>query len=183
MAQEERRIGERRVVRGPWTGGGERGVQRGGQRRVRLEAVRIEPEAGEDRGCHAKAVGILAWAGHKALPPEEERGGHRAMIRKTATGLPVAVARVSTVELAASRCTCFAAELLLAKLAEARGLFLLTLHAGFFVMLPATRFGEDAVLLDALVEALQGCLEVLPIGDDYFSHEVRITRFLPRTAT
>ena len=62
----------------------------------------------------------------------------------------------------------FAAELLLAKLPQAGGFFLLAFHARLFVVLTTPCLSQDSVLLDALVKALEGGFEVLAIADDDF---------------
>lgn len=74
--------------------------------------------------------------------------------------------------LAAARGPRFAAELLLAQLAEAGGFLLLTLNARLLVMFAAAGFSEDAVLLDALVEALKRAFERFVITDDDFGQEI-----------
>jgi hypothetical protein len=70
--------------------------------------------------------------------------------------------------LAAHHCAGFAPKLLLTQLPQAGGFLLLTLHARLFVVFAAAGLREDAVLLNALVEALQGAFERLVIADDDF---------------
>jgi len=70
--------------------------------------------------------------------------------------------------LPAAEGACFAPELLLAQLAEAGRFLLLALHARLFVVLAAARFGEDAVLLDALVEPLERAFEGLVVTNNDF---------------
>lgn len=72
----------------------------------------------------------------------------------------------------------FAAKLLLAELAKACLLLLLAPDAGFFVVLPAARFGKDPVLLDAFVEALEGYFKRLAFGNDDFGQERLSPRLL-----
>jgi len=59
--------------------------------------------------------------------------------------------------------------LLLPDLAEAGGFLLLSLHAGLLVVLAPPCFREDAVLLDALIEALERCFEGFVFADDDLS--------------
>lgn len=71
-----------------------------------------------------------------------------------------------------SRGTGLAAKLLLAKLTQTRCLFLFALNARLFVVFAAPGFSQDAVLLDALVETLQGTFERLILADDDFRQAV-----------
>jgi hypothetical protein len=65
--------------------------------------------------------------------------------------------------------TRFAAKLLLAELPLDGGFLLLALHARLFIMFAPSRLSQDAILLDALVEALERALKRLAIADDDFS--------------
>ncbi len=76
------------------------------------------------------------------------------------------------VGLAAAGGSRFAAELLLAQLAEPGGFLLFSLDARLLVMFAAAGFSEDAVLLDALVEALECAFERFVITDDDFGQEI-----------
>ena len=70
--------------------------------------------------------------------------------------------------LAPAECALLAAKLLLSKLANAGGFLLLLLDARLFVVLAAAGFSEDAILLNALVEALERAFERLVFADDDF---------------
>lgn len=82
--------------------------------------------------------------------------------------------------LAPAGCAGFAAELLLAELPQAGGFLLLALHARLFVMLAPPRFSKDAILLNALVKALERGFESLTIADDDFCQEERSPRILAK---
>ena len=76
--------------------------------------------------------------------------------------------RLQGSNLAPGKGALFAAHLLLAQFAEAGSLLLLLLHTGLFIVFAAPGFSQDAILLDALVEALQGTFERLVIAYDDF---------------
>src|SRR3954469_25634140 len=54
----------------------------------------------------------------------------------------------------------------------ALGFLALALHGGLLVVLASASFGEDAALLDLLVEATQGAFERLVLSHSDFSHSV-----------
>ena len=51
---------------------------------------------------------------------------------------------------------------------------LLTLYAGGFKVLSATRFGKDAVLLHLLSEAPQQAVETLPVGNAHLDQTLTL---------
>lgn len=74
--------------------------------------------------------------------------------------------------LAPAECALLAAKLLLAELADAGGFLLLLFHARLFVVFAAAGLSEDAILLNALVEALERAFERLVFADDDFCQGV-----------
>src|SRR3970040_2218535 len=82
--------------------------------------------------------------------------------------------------LAPAGCAGFAAELLLTELPQAGGFLLLALHARLFVMLATPRFCKNAILLDALVKALERGFETFTIADYDFCQEGLSPRLLAK---
>mgnify|MGYP006350922889 FL=1 len=78
--------------------------------------------------------------------------------------------------LAPAGCAGFTPELLLAELPQSGCFLLLALDARLFIVLATPRLGQDSILLNALVEALESRLERFTIADDDFCQEGRSPR-------